>query len=220
MFVIFVISQHAIKMTVIMFKILDMIKHLSLNGSLIFTSLFLCICLLVSVWQWQAVDLIFTNLLPLLAHPASIRCPLHHPLTPSALMCNWQQQLAPGGNQRQLPSWSRSSSGRHISKLEIPEKQGDSKSRTLIVYGLSRPDGRVLRTVNWTPSGKWRGNSVWKAEIHCKSMMKVEFGDNYECGKWSCVAVAEKLFNCILFFLIFYFEKNPVIDFWLMIIIN
>jgi len=44
-------------------------------------------------------------------------------------------------------------------------------------------------------------------------MMKVEFGDNYECGKWSCVAVAEKLFNCILFFLIFYFEKNPVIDF-------
>jgi len=151
-----------------MFKILDMIKHLSLNGSLIFTSLFLCICLLVSVWQWQAVDLIFTNLLPLLAHPAPSVAASITPLTPSALMCNWQQQLAPGGNQRQLPSWSRSSSGRHISKLEIPEKQGDSKSRTLIVYGLSRPDGRVLRTVNWTPSGKWRGTSVWKAEIHSR----------------------------------------------------
>jgi len=82
MVVIIVISQHAIKMTVIMFKILDMIKHLSLNGSLIFTSLFLCICLLVSVWQWQAVDLIFTNLLPLLAHPAPIRCPLHRPPNP------------------------------------------------------------------------------------------------------------------------------------------
>lgn len=146
-------------------------------------------CCLLSVWQQQAVDLIFTNLLPLSTTAAPHR-PLH-PIQPIlALMCNWQQQLAPGGNQRQLPNRSRSSSGRHIAKLEIPEKQGDSKSHTLIVCGLSRPDGRVLLGRSME-SPSW--SIVWKTEINCKlTVMKVDFGDNYDWAKQSCVVTASK----------------------------